>query len=140
MKKLILLVVLLTTLCNLYAQKPQIPKLENRNCSDTITLMNTKWEIVYKDTIDGFVNYTILIGWFTRTNNETPFAVTVRGTLNELIEWSKGETTMFGINHYIDHFEHCLSESLDENDKYRFCITYINDPWIPIDPKWGKRN
>lgn len=148
MKKMFILIVMIMSLHNLYAQKSStnivIPELEYRNCSDTISLLDTKWEIVYKDTIDDTVYYTMLIGWFIHAENnypKDPFPVTMTGTIEELKDWYESEKPdKYGvIARHIDFHDHLLMEYTNTDSNIRFSIGYCDDPWTNVDPEWGKR-
>lgn len=90
MKKLLLLVVLLTTLCNLYAQKPQIPEIKNRNCNDTITIFDKVCDVYIKDTLpDGDIILYVLITWGYYNDTSELFPVDISGTYEEIKQWEQ---------------------------------------------------
>ncbi|MBQ4407826.1 MAG: hypothetical protein II852_12570 [Bacteroidales bacterium] len=95
----------------------KIPKLEIRNCSDTITFFGRLFEIIrkdsiqqplwekitekyneeecrtyhyhyYSDTIVSVISYTVLLGFgYVENENKKYFPVTISGTKESLHEW-----------------------------------------------------
>ena len=90
MKRLILLIAILISVCNLQAQT--IPNLESRNCSDIITLFDTTFEVYRKDTSsNGKILYSVILKWLY-TSPDNVFPLELFGTYDEIKEWENNPT------------------------------------------------
>ena len=96
MKRLLTVIAILISVCNLQAQT--IPKLENRNCSDTITLFDTTFDVYRKDTSsDGRILYSVILKWLY-TSPDNVFPLELFGTYEEIKEWENNPTYIDDLN------------------------------------------